>query len=238
MKACWAPITSLLSRLISAPVWVRVKKAMGIRWMWPNTWDRMSKISPSPTLADTQRMPMVSPVSAKATPAGHQGQADDQGLVVVDDPVVDDRAEQQRVDDPDDGVDDHQHQEPGQDLPVGRGEAEHPPGGALGHVLLGDRIVAPHGAHDPAELATAATHAHPCPAMLIGWTASDLVSCDGPYCSAGCSVASPGGAGVRGRSPAERGPDVQRTRPRPKIGGRSRAVSRPGRRRRRRPGWR
>ena len=25
MNACWAPITSLLSRLISAPVWVRVK---------------------------------------------------------------------------------------------------------------------------------------------------------------------------------------------------------------------
>ena len=30
VKACWAPMTSLLSRLIRAPVWVRVKKAMGI----------------------------------------------------------------------------------------------------------------------------------------------------------------------------------------------------------------
>ncbi len=66
-KACWAPITSLLSRLISAPVWVRVKKASGIRWMCSNTWERMSKMSPSPTLADTQRMPMVSPVSTMAT---------------------------------------------------------------------------------------------------------------------------------------------------------------------------
>ena len=34
VNACWAPSTSLLSRLISAPVWVRVKKAMGIRWTW------------------------------------------------------------------------------------------------------------------------------------------------------------------------------------------------------------
>ena len=42
MKACWAPITSLLSRLTSAPVWVRVKKASGMRWMWRNTLERMS----------------------------------------------------------------------------------------------------------------------------------------------------------------------------------------------------
>ncbi len=42
VKACWAPMTSLLSRLMRAPVWVRVKKAMGIFWMWANTWDRMS----------------------------------------------------------------------------------------------------------------------------------------------------------------------------------------------------
>ena len=33
VKACWAPMTSLLSRLMSAPVWVREKKAMGMRWM-------------------------------------------------------------------------------------------------------------------------------------------------------------------------------------------------------------
>ena len=68
-KACWAPMTSLLSRLISAPVWVRVKKASGILWMCSNTLDRMSKMSPSPTLAETHRMPMVSPVSTMATTA-------------------------------------------------------------------------------------------------------------------------------------------------------------------------
>ncbi len=73
VKACWAPSTSLLRRLISAPVWVRVKKAIGIFWMCSKTWDRMSKMRPSPTLAETQRMPMDRPVSmmarAAATPA-------------------------------------------------------------------------------------------------------------------------------------------------------------------------
>ena len=34
VKACWAPTTSLFMRLIRAPVWVRVKKASGIRCTW------------------------------------------------------------------------------------------------------------------------------------------------------------------------------------------------------------
>ena len=42
VKACCAPMTSLFSRLTSAPVWVRVKKARGMRWMWRNTLERMS----------------------------------------------------------------------------------------------------------------------------------------------------------------------------------------------------
>ena len=42
VNACWAPSTSLLRRLISAPVWVRVKKASGMRWMWSKTAVRMS----------------------------------------------------------------------------------------------------------------------------------------------------------------------------------------------------
>ncbi len=66
VNACWAPMTSLLSRLISAPVWVRVKKAIGIFWMCSKTFARMSKMSPSPTLADTQRMPMERAVSTTA----------------------------------------------------------------------------------------------------------------------------------------------------------------------------
>ena len=34
LKARWAPMTSLLRRLTRAPVWVRVKKATGMRWTW------------------------------------------------------------------------------------------------------------------------------------------------------------------------------------------------------------
>ena len=178
VNACWAPMTSLLSRLISAPVWVRVKKAMGILWMCSNTLDRMSKISPSPTLADTHRMPMVSPVSTMATTAATRASPMISGLLCSGMPVVDDGAEQQRVDDPDDRVDDHQHQKPGQDLPVGPGELDHPPGGALGHVLLGHRVVAAHRPHHPAELAAA----HPVtaiPMLMGGYRGSG--SCPGPY---------------------------------------------------------
>ncbi len=42
VNACWAPMTSLLSRLTSAPVWVLVKKASGMRWTCRNTLERMS----------------------------------------------------------------------------------------------------------------------------------------------------------------------------------------------------
>ena len=55
VKARWAPITSLLSRLTSAPVRVRVKKATGMRCTWPNTARRRSRIRPSPILDDCQR---------------------------------------------------------------------------------------------------------------------------------------------------------------------------------------
>ena len=34
VNACCAPRTSLLSRLTSAPVWVRVKNCSGMRWTW------------------------------------------------------------------------------------------------------------------------------------------------------------------------------------------------------------
>ena len=42
VKTCWAPMTSLFSRLTRAPVWVRVKKARGMRWIWRNTLERLS----------------------------------------------------------------------------------------------------------------------------------------------------------------------------------------------------
>ena len=42
VTACWAPMTSLFSRDISAPVWVRVKNEIGSRWTWSNSATRMS----------------------------------------------------------------------------------------------------------------------------------------------------------------------------------------------------
>ena len=65
VNACWAPITSELSRETSLPVWVRVKNASGIRTTWSNTWVRRSKISPSPILEEHQRC--TSPITACST---------------------------------------------------------------------------------------------------------------------------------------------------------------------------
>jgi hypothetical protein len=42
VTACWAPITSLFIRDISAPVWVRVKNEIGSRWTWSKRATRMS----------------------------------------------------------------------------------------------------------------------------------------------------------------------------------------------------
>jgi len=68
VNACWAPSTSLLSLLISAPVWVLVKNASGMRWMCPNTPVRRSKIRLSPTRAETQRCRIEKPASSTARP--------------------------------------------------------------------------------------------------------------------------------------------------------------------------
>jgi len=54
--ADWAPITSLLRRLTSAPVRVRVKNATGIVCTCPNTARRRSAISPSPNRDEYQRV--------------------------------------------------------------------------------------------------------------------------------------------------------------------------------------
>ena len=42
VRACCAPMTSLLSLLTSEPVWARVKNAIGCRCTCPNTWVRRS----------------------------------------------------------------------------------------------------------------------------------------------------------------------------------------------------
>ena len=55
VKACCAPMTSLLSRDTSEPVWARVKKAMGWRSTWAKTSVRRSLMRPSPIRAENQR---------------------------------------------------------------------------------------------------------------------------------------------------------------------------------------
>ncbi len=69
VNACCAPITSLLSRLTSAPVWVRVKNASDIRCTCSKTRVRMVKIRPSPIRDENQRPTRPSAVSTTARPA-------------------------------------------------------------------------------------------------------------------------------------------------------------------------
>ena len=68
-------------------------------------------------------------------------------VVALEDPVVDERAQDQRVDGADDRVEDDDRQEDGQDLLVGDGEGEHPPGRALLDPVLQDGPVLAQGAH-------------------------------------------------------------------------------------------
>ena len=63
VTAVWAPTTSVFSREIRAPVGVRVKKAIGIRWTLANSARRRSKIRPSPTRALHQRWRIASAAS-------------------------------------------------------------------------------------------------------------------------------------------------------------------------------
>ena len=56
VSARCAPITSLFSRLMSAPVWVRVKKAIGIRCTWSNSAHPQVE---DQALADARRAPAL-----------------------------------------------------------------------------------------------------------------------------------------------------------------------------------
>ena len=76
VNARWAPITSLLSRLTRAPVWVRVKKAIGIDCTCSNTRRRRSRMRFSPSWLDVQRSSRPTAASARATSGDEHGQAD------------------------------------------------------------------------------------------------------------------------------------------------------------------
>ena len=69
VKACCAPMTSLLSRDTSEPVWARVKKAMGWRRTCPNTSLRRSLMRPSPIFEEYHREITVMSASATAMAA-------------------------------------------------------------------------------------------------------------------------------------------------------------------------
>ncbi len=66
VTAVWAPMTSLFSREMRAPVGVRVKKAIGMRWTLANRARRRSKINPSPTRALHHRCTTCSAASPSA----------------------------------------------------------------------------------------------------------------------------------------------------------------------------
>ena len=89
-------------------------------------------------------------------------QLDDQVLVLLQDAVVDEGPQDERVHGGDDGVEDHDGDEDGQDLPVGDGEGEHAPRRALLDPVLEDGPVLAHGAHAAPTTAAPAVspHAH------------------------------------------------------------------------------
>jgi hypothetical protein len=66
VNARCAPSTSLLSRLTSAPVWVRVKNCNGMRCTWSYTRVRRSKMMPSPIRAEYHRWASDSSASTLA----------------------------------------------------------------------------------------------------------------------------------------------------------------------------
>ena len=66
VNACWAPMTSELSREIRAPVWVRVKNASGWLSTCRKTRVRRSKIRPSPMREEYQRPTRPTAASTRA----------------------------------------------------------------------------------------------------------------------------------------------------------------------------
>ena len=78
VNACWAPCTSLFRRDTRAPVWARLKKPIGIRWTWSNTWVRRSWIRPSPMRAENQRWARPMAPDTTARTATSAGEADDE----------------------------------------------------------------------------------------------------------------------------------------------------------------
>ena len=101
----------MFSRLIRAPVWVRVKKARGMLWMWRKTFDRMSKINPSPITAEMRRSVRDSTASTSAKPPAKHAKPMTRSASCCCDAVVDQGPQDERVDGADAGVEDDHRQE-------------------------------------------------------------------------------------------------------------------------------
>ncbi len=69
VNACWAPMTSELSRLTREPVCARVKNAIGWRSTWAKTSVRSCRISPSPIREENHRCAIPRTASATASAA-------------------------------------------------------------------------------------------------------------------------------------------------------------------------
>ena len=126
VNARWAPMTSLLSRETSAPVWVRVKNASDWRWTWPKTLRAEVVDQPLP---DPAGEPAAEDAEQRAEDGHHghgEGQLDDQATIALQDAVVDDALHQQRDDHDHGGVDDRDDQEDGDQALVRAGEPEDP----------------------------------------------------------------------------------------------------------------
>ena len=157
VNAPWAPITSLFRRLTRAPVWVRVKKAIGIDCTCSNTRRRRSRIRRSPRRDDSSRSSRPTPRVDDGDDREQHGQPDDHADVAAVDDGVDGTPGEHRRGHAEQGRHRGQGQE-GDDRPAVRaGERGHPPprrpvDAAAGSVVLhralerGPHLEVGHGA--------------------------------------------------------------------------------------------
>ena len=80
VTARWAPITSLFMRLTSAPVWVRVKNAIGMRCTWSNS--AVAQVEDQ-ALADPGRQPALDQREHGGPERGHHHQEGEHGQVAL-----------------------------------------------------------------------------------------------------------------------------------------------------------
>ena len=145
VNACWAPCTSLFSRVTSEPVWARVKNPIGMRWTWSNTCVRRSWIRPSPMRAENQRWARSIAAPTMASPAMSNAIATTRSVRCSAIPSSMMRAIQQWCDGARDGAHDDEHEEQRERHTVGTGEAEDPAHGARRQAMVLDRLVEGEG---------------------------------------------------------------------------------------------